>query len=145
MWASIRLILGIVLLAAGVEKTLSHYQNFLYVIQAYQMVPAWLEDLTARLLPWLELFTGLFLVVGLWSEWALKCAAVQFALFIVVVGQALMRHLPIDQCGCFGELIHVAPTHIIIFDSMMLLLAFMALRNLPRAQNFSLDRYFSQT
>ncbi len=142
MFVVLRILIGMVLLVSGVEKTISPYQNFLYVIQAYQMLPGWLESVVAVVLPWVELLVGLFLVVGLWLPLMLNAALVIFAMFIVVVGQALLRGLPIDQCGCFGNSIHIAPRVIIIFDSVTLLLTYWLIRKLERTSFFSVDGYF---
>ena len=139
----IRIFVGLVFLVSGVEKLLGPYQNFLYVVQAYQILPRWAEVMTARVFPWVELFIGLFAVLGLWGQWALKGAVGICAIFIIVVGQALLRGLPIDQCGCFGELVHVPPRVIIVFDSMLLLLAFMLLRYPSKMDRWSLDKYFN--
>jgi uncharacterized membrane protein YphA (DoxX/SURF4 family) len=143
MFAAIRILIGLVFLISGIEKTLSPYQNFLYVIQAYDLLPAWGEEWTARLFPWIELFVGLFLVFGLWTRTALKAALVMFAVFITVVGQALLRGIPLDQCGCFGQLVHVSPHWIIVLDSVLLLCTAFLLRH-PKTIRFSLDQYFAR-
>jgi len=144
MLAALRIIVGLVLLVSGAEKLLSPYQNFLYALQAYQMLPHGMEEAVARFLPWVELFTGLFTVLGLWTAWALRAAMVLFAGFVVVVGQALLRALPIDQCGCFGELVHLPPRAVLVFDSILLLVCVFLLRHLPKAMQWSLDRYYSK-
>lgn len=144
MLAVLRIMIGLVLLISGLEKTISPYQNFLYVIQTYAMLPSFWENIVAILLPWLELIVGLMLVLGLWISINLKGALVIFAIFIVVVGQALLRGLPIDQCGCFGELVHLAPTTVIIFDSMTILVIYVLIRNISQTSRFSLDRLFRQ-
>ena len=144
MFTLIRIAVGAVFLVSGVEKLLSPYQNFLYAIQAYQLLPGWAEDLTARVFPWIETFGGLFTLLGLWTSWALKSVLVMTTVFITVVGQALLRGIPIDQCGCFGELMHVPPQTIIVFDSVMLLFTMFLLRYPSKISQLSLDRYFSK-
>lgn len=142
MLAILRIVIGMVLLVSGVEKTISPYQNFLYVIQTYAMLPSFWENVVAVVLPWIELIVGVMLVLGLWVPISLKGGLVIFALFVVVVGQALLRGLPIDQCGCFGELIHLAPTTVIIFDSMTILVLYILIRNITQTSRFSLDGFF---
>lgn len=144
MFAAVRILIGLVFLASGVEKVISPYQNFLYAIQAYQMLPGWAETAVARVFPWVELFVGIFCVLGLWCEAVLKGALILFAVFVVVVAQALLRGLNIDQCGCFGELVHVRPQVMVVLDSFGVLLTFLLLRNLPKTKQFSLDRYFEK-
>lgn len=142
MFPALRMVIGLVLLVSGVEKAISPYQNFLYVIQAYQMLPSPLENAVAIILPWVELAIGLFMLLGLWVRLSVNLSLVIFALFIAVVGQALLRGLPIDQCGCFGQMVHVPPRVIILFDSVTLLLLYVLTRNVPNTSRFSLDRYF---
>ena len=138
----LRIFIGLVLFISGSEKLISPYQNFLYVIQAYEMLPSWLERLAALGVPWVELFVGIFMILGLWIHWSLKGALLLFASFIIIVGQALLRHLPIDQCGCFGESIHILPQYIIVFDSFVLLSIFWLIRNPSQIKVFSLDQRF---
>ena len=112
----------------------------MYALQGFEIFPSWLEKGVALTVPWGELLVGLFLVLGLWINLSLKGALLFFGCFIVIVGQALLRHLPIDQCGCFGESLHISPKHIIVFDSFMLLSVFWLLRNPSQASRFSLDK-----
>lgn len=136
----LRIFIGLVLLISGFEKLISPYQNFLYVIQAYEMFPSGMEKAAAFIAPWIELIAGLFLILGLWLEWSLKGALVLFACFIVIVGQALIRSLPLETCGCFGGWIHVSPKNIIVVDSLMLLIVFWLLRHPAQVKRFSLDQ-----
>ena len=149
----LRIFIGIVLLVSGFEKLISHHQNFLYVLQAYQAFPllpgipswfpSWLENFVSLSVPWIEFIVGIFLSLGLWTDFSLKGALLLFAGFIIIVGQALLRGLPIDQCGCFGDNIHILPQYIIVFDSFTLLAIFWLLRNLSKTKLFSLDQNFN--
>jgi len=142
MWVLLRLIIGSIFLVSGLEKLLSPYQNFLYAIQAYQVLPSPIEVLVAQIFPWIELIMGAFIFIGLWTPWVLRGALICFGIFVVMLGQALIRSLPLDNCGCFGDLIHLKPQMEIVLDSASLLLTFLLLRNIPRVQKFSLDSYF---
>ncbi len=132
-------------MVSGGEKVLSPYQNFLYVVQNYEMLPTLGEELVARLFPWIELFLGLFLLLGLWLPWALRGTALMLLTFLVVVGQAMLRQLPIGECGCFGKLISL-PLHVVfINDSVMLILIGLMLWRPQAVAKCSLDHYFSRT
>jgi len=144
MYVILRLIIGSVFLVSGFSKVLAPYQNFLYVVQAYQLLPSWAETLTAQIFPWIELLTGVFMFLGLWTPWALRGAVTLFGVFVVVVGQALIRHLALDNCGCFGEWIHLQPQTVIVMDSFSLLLTFVLLRHISSVKKFSLDSYFDK-
>jgi len=142
MYTILRIVIGSILLVSGLGKLLSPYQNFLYVIQAYQLLPSWGEVLTAQIFPWIELIVGVFLLIGLWTWWSLRGALILFGIFVVVVGQALLRRLPLESCGCFGEWIHLKPQTVIVLDSLSILLTILLLRGLSQTKKFSLDSYF---
>ncbi len=144
MFSVIRILLGLVFLVSGLEKVISPYQNFLYVLQSYQVLPGWAETIVARVFPWLELFVGLFVTLGLWCRAALGALMTMCAVFIATVGQALLRGLELDQCGCFGEWISIPPGQILIFDSALLLLAVLLLRYPSKTETFGLDSRFPQ-
>ena len=144
MYTILRIIIGSIFLFSSLGKLFSPYQNFLYVIQAYQVLPLWAEVLSARIFPWVELFIGAFVLLGLWTPWALRGALILFGFFVVMVGQALLRNLPLESCGCFGEWIHLKPQMVIILDSLSLLLTFVLLRNIASTKKFSLDSYFDK-
>ena len=136
----LRILIGSILLVSGIEKLLAPYQNFLYVIQAYEFLPSYLETISAMVVPWVELFVGLFLILGFWTELALIGSLLLFGSFIVIVGQALLRGLAIDQCGCFGEGIHIKPEFIIVFDSVMFLFLLWLIKHPSDVKKFSLDK-----
>jgi len=145
MYSILRLIIGIIFLVSSLGKLLSPYQNFLYVVQAHQVLPSWGELLTAQLFPWIELIVGVFVFSGLWTPWSLRGAALLFGVFVVVVGQALLRGLPLENCGCFGEWVHLKPQMVILMDSACLLLTLFLLSRISSVKKFSLDSYFDRT
>ena len=144
MFAFLRILIGLLFLVSGGEKLLWPYQNFLYILQSYQLFPSGLEMFIARVFPWIEFLAGLLLVLGLWVPEMLKVALVMFTVFILVIGQALVRHLPIDECGCFGELISMKPQHTLVMDSLLFLALIWAMRQVKQVQRFSLDRYLAR-
>lgn len=142
MFAALRIIVGLLFVVSGAEKLIWPYQNFLYVLQSYQIIPPGLDSAVARVFPWIEFITGLLLVLGLWVSYSVRTALVMFAAFILIISQALLRKLPIDECGCFGQLISLKPQHTLLMDSTFFLLLIAAVRNLTKVENFSLDTYF---
>ena len=144
MWIILRIIIGCIFLVSSLGKLLSPYQNFLYVVQAYQLLPSFAEVWVSQIFPWIELIVGVFVVLGLWTPWALRGALVLFGIFVVVVAQALIRGLPLEHCGCFGEWLHLKPQTVIVMDSVSIVLIFVLLGNIQRVQNFSLDHYFDR-
>jgi uncharacterized membrane protein YphA (DoxX/SURF4 family) len=144
MYFILRVAIGSIFIVSGFGKLLSPYQNFLYVVQAYQLLPSGGEVLTAQIFPWIELITGFFVFLGLWTSWSLRGALVLFGIFVTVVGQALIRGLPLESCGCFGEWVHLKPQAVIVMDSASLLVTSLLLRNISLAKKFSLDSYFDK-
>jgi uncharacterized membrane protein YphA (DoxX/SURF4 family) len=138
-----RLLLGGLFILSGAEKLLNHYQNFLYVVQSYSFLPPALEKLIAFIVPWVELILGLFLVLGLWLRYSLSALLLLILGFIVVVAQAILRGLPLDECGCFGSLITFRPEQVILLDSVLLFLTVILLLLLKKTRSLSLDEYFS--
>ena len=134
-----RILIGMLFIVSGGEKLIWPYQNFLYVIESYQILPGALETIVARVFPWIELFLGIFLVLGLWLSQILRGALVTSATFIVVVSQALVRQLPISECGCFGQLISLGLEKIILLDSGIFILILIMLWKFPFVSKFSLD------
>ena len=144
MYLILRVIIGSIFIVSGLGKLLSPYQNFLYVVQGYQLLPSWGEVLVAQAFPWIELIIGVFVLLGLWTHWALRGALCLFGIFVVVVGQALLRGLPLESCGCFGEWIHLKPQVVIVMDSVSVLMIVLLLRNISHTMTCSLDSYFDK-
>lgn len=97
-----RLVIGIMLIYAAVGKIKNPF-NFSLLISGYEIVDLGVSKLTAIALPWIELTTGIFLVLGWWLRAASFIATGLFLIFIIVIGLALIRGLEIE-CGCFGLL-----------------------------------------
>ena len=72
-------------------------------------------------LPWLELVSGTALCIGFMTTaaaWLIGIQLVGFSLLMVVV---LVAQIPIDDCGCFGNLgIRETPLHVLIRDLILL-------------------------
>jgi putative oxidoreductase len=96
----LRLLLGVLMLWAAVSK-LANPTDFLGSIYAYQLpLPRPLMQITAVVLPWVELLCGLLLVAGLWLESALVAVTGLMVVFVLATGLAWMRGLEIG-CGCY--------------------------------------------
>lgn len=102
-----RLGLGALFTFSGFEKLIQPAANFAFVVQSYQVVPAGLEKPIAQIFPWVEFLAGVFLLAGLYTPIATATLWLLNTSFIGIVGQALIRKLPIENCGCFGEGIHL--------------------------------------
>ena len=94
-----RLIVGVVFIYASVYK-IAEPELFAKSISYYKAMPVELVNIMAIIMPWLELFTGVMLVLGVFSRSNSFIIAVMLAIFIVAITQALVRGIDIS-CGCF--------------------------------------------
>ena len=140
----IRIMLGCLLVISGIQKIMGPYQNFLYVVQSYAIFPSVLESVIAYILPWIELIFGVFLLLGFWLKFTLNGLWLIVAGFIFIVTQALIRKLPLVECGCFGSLFSFPLPVILILDSTILFILIQLSKNLDVTRHLSLDRYFER-
>lgn len=97
-----RLLVGGMLILAGVLKLKAGPRWFLQQILAYELVKGRVAWLLARGLPWAEIVCGFLLIVGLLTPFV---AVMSFALlwgFTAAVVSTFLRGKPVD-CGCFGR------------------------------------------
>lgn len=94
-----RLILGLIFIYASMDK-IAHPAAFAKDIYNYQILPHVLINLTAMVLPWLELILGIFLMVGLFREGTAWMVTLLLVVFFGAVVFNLARGLDI-HCGCF--------------------------------------------
>src|SRR5262249_10116419 len=53
-------------------------------------------------LPWVEVTTGLLLIVGVWRREAALTAGLMLVMFLAGVSWALAHGIDIENCGCFS-------------------------------------------
>lgn len=141
----VRVLIGGVYLFSGTEKLLLPLENFIYAVQSYDLVHApMLERIIAVGFPWLELVLGAFVILGIWLRLALVGIGTCSVIFILVVGQALIRRLAITECGCFGNFMSIPLPIILILDIILLALSIILLIGIKKTSAFSLDNYFSK-
>jgi rhodanese-related sulfurtransferase len=89
-----------IFLYASIDK-IAHPEAFAKDIYNYQILPDVLINLTALLLPWLELMLGLCLLTGVWMPGAVIIVNGLLIVFLAALVFNLARGLNVD-CGCFG-------------------------------------------
>lgn len=124
----LRWLLGAVFVFAGALKIFDP-ASFATDISHYRLLPLGLVNLTAIVLPWLELVSGLMLVMGFWVRANAMIIAVLTSGFFIAITQALVRGLDVS-CGCFGTVSasKVGVTNLAIDLVLLLMAGWMAWR-----------------
>jgi len=94
----LRVALGVYFLYAASAKIIQPAE-FATAIRDYQLIPDLLSNIPAVMIPWLEFYCGLFLLLGLFTSSAAVTAFTLMGVFTLAVVSALLRGLEID-CGC---------------------------------------------
>ena len=95
-----RLTLAIIFLYAGIEKIFNP-GDFAVAIYNYRLLPDYVINFVAILLPWLEVIIAINLITGINVRGSALLSAVLFLTFATALTINLMQGLDIS-CGCFG-------------------------------------------
>jgi uncharacterized membrane protein YphA (DoxX/SURF4 family) len=120
-----RILIGVLLIYSGWAKVSRPIEFFEIVINFYQVVPDVLVRYVAWILAWTEFVLGTFLTLGFLTNASAGILSGIIFLFEMVVGQAIVRRLPIEECGCFGggtlhlSLIQTFTLEIVLFSLLL--------------------------
>lgn len=136
----LRLCLGGLFIYASLNKILNT-ALFKEAVASYEILPYWIVNITAVVLPWLELWTGILLIVGAFVR---ACAIVYSSLlllFNMAIGLNILRGVEF-YCGCFTENNSISGINYwhIIFNTLWFLIAVILF--ILERRRFS-HRYFS--
>ncbi len=95
----LRLALGAIFIYAAVGK-IADPGRFAGDIAAYRLLPVFTVNILALVLPYVEVLTGLGLVIGVWVDAAGAIASTLLTIFLIAALSAMARGLNIE-CGCF--------------------------------------------
>ncbi|HYB53183.1 MAG TPA: MauE/DoxX family redox-associated membrane protein [Thermoanaerobaculia bacterium] len=100
-WLSIRaqLALGAIFVAAAAPKILDP-PAFAHMVYNYRLLPGAAVNAFALLLPWVELLSGLALLLGVWRRTAAGLTVLMLLMFVGALSVNLARKNPVN-CGCF--------------------------------------------
>lgn len=122
-----RLVLGGIFIAASITK-LQDQSGFVDDVVRYGILPDVLAQLYGIIVPWLELFIGCSLVLGIFSRLASAVSIPLIISFIVASSYRLVNSAG-GSCGCFGEVITLSYPASLTLDAVMLLTALLLLLN----------------
>lgn len=120
-WVSVgcRLAVGALFLLAGGAK-LAEPGSFSAALVAYAILPIGFIYWVSLLFPWVEVLLGLLLVSGTFTRAAAWTAIGFLLMFSVLIAQALLRGLSLDDCGCFGGITEAVPALSIVLGGKSL-------------------------
>ena len=100
-WLTVRVqvVLDIIFVVAAWPK-IADPPSFAHMIYNYRIVPGSLINLSALVMPWVELLAGLCLILGIWTRAARTIVALLLLVFMIAIAWNLLRGNAID-CGCF--------------------------------------------
>jgi uncharacterized membrane protein YphA (DoxX/SURF4 family) len=124
-------------------------QDFYFSIKKFDLpIPDNTAAFLAFMVPWMELLTGLAILVGLWTRAAAWLSALFIAAFSAGIVSLMLRDIQV-KCSCFGAIDpfcgaadHLGPCHLIrnaIFFAAAVVVA------LTRGGRFSIDGLFARS
>jgi uncharacterized membrane protein YphA (DoxX/SURF4 family) len=128
-----RIVLGIIFVYAAWTKLRQPWLLFAMSVESYQLLPEQGVLIVARVLPWLELVTGILLLAGVWLRITAPFASLMLIVFFAGMVRAYAKGMGID-CGCFGVGEALGPATLARDGALLALsclLTWMSLRKAP--------------
>jgi uncharacterized membrane protein YphA (DoxX/SURF4 family) len=120
-----RVIIAFIFIYAGAEK-ISNPESFAVSISNYKILPTSLINIFAITLPWIELVSGVLLLLGIFvKENSIINLSLLFVFTLAII-ISMFRGLNID-CGCFGADNKIGLLKL-IENSLMILATFLLAR-----------------
>jgi putative oxidoreductase len=125
----LRYLLGITFIYASIHK-IAEPAEFAKIIYGYGLFPHIIINLAAIVLPFLELITGLALVLGIYPRSAATVIGALLLIFIAAISVNLIRGYEFD-CGCFSfghEGSTSSSVELLVRDSIYFIICFYLVR-----------------
>lgn len=97
-----RVLVGSILVVAGLLKIRAGAQWFLTTLLAYDLVHGVTAGALSKGLPWIEVICGALLIIGFLTPFATAASFVILVVFTAAIASAILRDKSVD-CGCFGR------------------------------------------
>jgi uncharacterized membrane protein YphA (DoxX/SURF4 family) len=138
----VRILVGGIFIFSGWGKLMTPHQNFMLIIEQYQFLTSSLIEPVSLILPWIELAMGVFFLVGYLSKVSASVLGLLLISFVILLVRAIALQIPIEDCGCFGSAIKLAPWQALTLDLGLLGLTGLSLRY--RTMPMSLDGFLAR-
>lgn len=118
-----RSLVGMVFVLAGFSKLLLPHAEVMAMMQQYTVLPQALIPWLATVLPWIEVGSGTALAIGWYTTPAARLVGLQLIAFSLLMTVVLAAGVPIEDCGCFGNLgLRETPFQVLLRDLFLLAL-----------------------
>jgi uncharacterized membrane protein YphA (DoxX/SURF4 family) len=121
------MILGVIWITASISKILD-MSGFVDTVVAYDLIPQTLAEIYGWMVPWVELYLGCSLILGVLPRVSAAISILLTANFAIASTYALEK-FPDSTCGCFGSFILLSHTVSLTIDGIMFLMALVILVN----------------
>jgi uncharacterized membrane protein YphA (DoxX/SURF4 family) len=98
-----RLLLGLLFIFTGASKLID-LSNFQTIIANYKIIPNQILALFSYSIVATELWTGLFLTIGLYTKASSQLALIMILLFSIAIAYGIVNDIN-TSCGCFASLV----------------------------------------
>lgn len=136
-----RLVGGMVFIYAGFLKATAPSAEFAYAIEAYEVFPSFIITIASIIMPWIEIYLGIFLIFGLFTRINSVIMGLFFVFFELLILSAIMRGLPLADCGCFGSAHSNSATFELFQNVIILCFIFLAYKF---GEKISLDNWLKK-
>jgi len=114
----LRLGLGGLFITSSIAK-FQHQDLFVSAVVSYELLPESLARFYATVLPWVEVFVGCSLILGIFNTLAAAVSAAMAVSFIIANIYAIF-HGGVQACGCLGHLVKLSHPVALTIDFVML-------------------------
>ncbi len=126
VWLTARVLLGAVFLAAAVTK-IQDMSGFVDTVVGYHMLPEALARLYGWVVPWVELYAGVALILGVFTRFT-ALLTIPMTLSFVVASIYAIANATAGPCGCFGNFISLNHPTSLTIDVVMIIMALILLQ-----------------